>query len=135
MAKKLFVGSLSWNTNDDGLRQAFEPFGEVVEAKVITDRDWVGPGALGSSRTTRTSPLRTRSPPSTVPTSMDAPSRSTWPRIGVATAATAAAVAAAAAGAGKHLAPKNTAPRHPGGFLMSVRNPLRHSVTASARST
>jgi RNA recognition motif-containing protein len=38
MAKKLFVGSLSWNTNDDGLHQAFAQFGEVSEAKVITDR-------------------------------------------------------------------------------------------------
>lgn len=37
--KKLFVGGLSWNTTDDGLRQAFERFGEVTEAKVITDRD------------------------------------------------------------------------------------------------
>ena len=39
MSKKLFVGSLSWDTTDDGLRQAFERFGEIVEAKVITDRD------------------------------------------------------------------------------------------------
>ncbi len=39
MSKKLFVGSLSWNTDDHGLRAAFEAFGEVTEAKVITDRD------------------------------------------------------------------------------------------------
>jgi len=39
MSKKLFAGGLSWNTNDEGLRQAFEPFGEITEAKVITDRD------------------------------------------------------------------------------------------------
>jgi len=39
MSKKLFVGGLSWNTDDPGLRQAFERFGEVIEAKVITDRD------------------------------------------------------------------------------------------------
>ncbi len=39
MTKKLFVGGLSWNTNDDGLRQAFERFGNVDEAKVITDRE------------------------------------------------------------------------------------------------
>jgi len=37
--KKLFVGGLSWNTTDDGLRQAFERFGQIVEAKVITDRE------------------------------------------------------------------------------------------------
>ncbi len=39
MGKKLFVGGLSWDTTDDGLRQAFQSFGEVTEAKVITDRD------------------------------------------------------------------------------------------------
>ena len=39
MSKKLFVGGLSWGTDDDGLRSAFEQFGEVTEAKVITDRD------------------------------------------------------------------------------------------------
>lgn len=39
MSKKLFVGSLSFDTNDDGLRMAFQEFGEVTEAKVISDRD------------------------------------------------------------------------------------------------
>jgi len=39
MAKKLFVGGLSWDTTDDGLRQAFASYGEISEAKVITDRD------------------------------------------------------------------------------------------------
>ena len=39
MSKKLFVGGLSWNTTDDGLHDAFAQFGEVTEAKVITDRD------------------------------------------------------------------------------------------------
>ena len=39
MSKKLFVGSLSWNTDDRGLRAAFERHGEVTEATVITDRD------------------------------------------------------------------------------------------------
>ncbi len=37
--KKLFVGGLNWKTTDDGLRAAFEPFGEVSEAKVIMDRE------------------------------------------------------------------------------------------------
>ena len=44
MAKKLFVGGLSWDTTDDGLRQAFASYGEITEAKVITDR------ATGRSR-------------------------------------------------------------------------------------
>ncbi len=39
MSKKLFVGSLSWDTNDEGLRNAFSPHGEVTEAVVISDRD------------------------------------------------------------------------------------------------
>lgn len=38
MTKKLFVGNLSWDTTDDGLHEAFAPFGEITEAKVITDR-------------------------------------------------------------------------------------------------
>jgi cold-inducible RNA-binding protein len=39
MSRKLFVGGLSWNTNDDGLRSAFERFGNIDEAKVIMDRE------------------------------------------------------------------------------------------------
>lgn len=39
MAKRLFIGGLSWDTTTDGLRQAFEAFGEVSDAIVITDRD------------------------------------------------------------------------------------------------
>ncbi len=39
MSKKLFVGGLSWDTDDSGLRSAFEEHGPVVEAKVITDRE------------------------------------------------------------------------------------------------
>jgi len=40
MAKnKLFVGNLNWETKDEGLREVFEPFGEIVEAKVISDRN------------------------------------------------------------------------------------------------
>ena len=39
MGNKIFVGGLSWNTDDEGLRRAFESFGDVEEAKVITDRD------------------------------------------------------------------------------------------------
>ena len=39
MSKKLFVGSLSWGTNDDALRTAFSVHGEISEAVVISDRD------------------------------------------------------------------------------------------------
>jgi len=39
LSKKLFIGGLSWDTSDQGLRTAFEKFGAISEAKVITDRD------------------------------------------------------------------------------------------------
>ena len=39
MSKKLFVGGLSYHTTDAVLLEGFERFGEVLEAKVITDRD------------------------------------------------------------------------------------------------
>ena len=39
MSKKLFVGGLSWGSDDESLRQAFEKFGQISEAKVITDRE------------------------------------------------------------------------------------------------
>ena len=39
MSKKLFIGGLSWGTTDDGLQQAFGGYGEIEEAKVITDRE------------------------------------------------------------------------------------------------
>ena len=39
MSNKLFVGSLSWNTDDQGLHAAFSRFGEITDAKVISDRD------------------------------------------------------------------------------------------------
>ena len=39
MSKKLFVGGLSWNTDNQGLLQAFSKFGQVLEAQVILDRE------------------------------------------------------------------------------------------------
>jgi RNA recognition motif-containing protein len=36
--KKLFVGSLSFNTTESELDAAFNRFGKITEAKVITDR-------------------------------------------------------------------------------------------------
>jgi len=38
MSKKLFVGGLSWGTSEEGLRQAFEPYGELTDVKLIVDR-------------------------------------------------------------------------------------------------
>lgn len=39
MARKLFVGGIAWATTNEGLREAFERFGEVEDARIITDRD------------------------------------------------------------------------------------------------
>ncbi len=38
MAKKLFVGGLSFNTTDDTLREAFSAIGTVESATVIIDK-------------------------------------------------------------------------------------------------
>lgn len=35
---KLFIGGISWDTNEDRLRQYFQCFGEVVEAVIMKDR-------------------------------------------------------------------------------------------------
>jgi RNA recognition motif-containing protein len=35
---KLYVGNLSYSTQDEGLRAAFEPFGTVVSANVVVDK-------------------------------------------------------------------------------------------------
>ncbi len=39
MAIKLFVGSLPWAINDQGLEDLFTEFGTVTSAKVIMDRE------------------------------------------------------------------------------------------------
>jgi len=39
MGKKLFIGSLAWATDSSGLQAAFERFGEIEEATVISDRE------------------------------------------------------------------------------------------------
>lgn len=39
MSKNLYVGNLSFNTTADDLRQAFETYGTVTSASVISDRE------------------------------------------------------------------------------------------------
>lgn len=39
MNSRLFVGNLSFNTTEEAIRDAFAEFGEIVEAKLVTDRD------------------------------------------------------------------------------------------------
>lgn len=36
---KLFVGGISWDTNEDDLREHFSQFGEVAEAVIMKDRN------------------------------------------------------------------------------------------------
>jgi RNA recognition motif-containing protein len=38
MAKKLYVGNLSWNTTADSLKDIFSKAGTVVSANLITDK-------------------------------------------------------------------------------------------------
>lgn len=35
----MYVGNLSWNTTDDGLAQAFSPYGQLTDYIVMKDRD------------------------------------------------------------------------------------------------
>ena len=39
MSKRLFVGNLSFSTTEHELRDVFGAFGNVIDAKVITDRE------------------------------------------------------------------------------------------------
>ncbi len=39
MAKKIYVGNLSYDVSDDELHQLFSQCGQVSEAKIIKDRD------------------------------------------------------------------------------------------------
>jgi len=39
MAYKLFIGSLAWATDDASLEAAFAPYGKIVSATVVKDRE------------------------------------------------------------------------------------------------
>src|SRR4051812_22027205 len=39
MAKRLYVGNLSYSATSDDLQELFEPFGTVVSAEVLADRE------------------------------------------------------------------------------------------------
>ena len=39
MAKKAYVGNLSYDVSEDALRDLFTPFGTVESVNIITDRD------------------------------------------------------------------------------------------------
>lgn len=44
---KLYVGNMSWNTDEAALRAAFEAYGSVQEVAIITDRDTGRPRGFG----------------------------------------------------------------------------------------
>ena len=39
MENKLYVGNLSYDTENEGLQAAFEQYGEVTEVRIIRDRE------------------------------------------------------------------------------------------------
>ena len=39
MARTLYVGNLPWSVRSERLTEAFEPYGQVVSSRVITDRE------------------------------------------------------------------------------------------------
>jgi len=39
MAKKVYVGNLSYSTQEDTLREVFTPYGTIESVNIITDRD------------------------------------------------------------------------------------------------
>ena len=38
MPKKIYIGNLSYATTEDGLRQFFAPYGEILSATIIMDQ-------------------------------------------------------------------------------------------------
>lgn len=47
MGSKLFVGNLDFTAQDDDLKELFSPFGSVISARVLMDRDTGRPRGFG----------------------------------------------------------------------------------------
>ena len=47
MNNKLYVGNLSWDSDEGSVRASFQRFGEVQDVKLITDRDAGRPRGFG----------------------------------------------------------------------------------------
>ena len=45
--KNIFVGNMSFEATESGLRSIFEPFGEITRIQLITDRDTGRPRGFG----------------------------------------------------------------------------------------
>ena len=39
MATSIYVGNLPWSATQEGVEARFQPFGEVLSVKLVTDRD------------------------------------------------------------------------------------------------
>ncbi|MBN1577650.1 MAG: RNA-binding protein [Chitinispirillaceae bacterium] len=47
MAQKLYIGNLSFNATEEGLRTLFSQYGEVTSVSLMTDRDTGRPRGFG----------------------------------------------------------------------------------------
>ncbi|HZJ87965.1 MAG TPA: RNA-binding protein [Sphaerochaeta sp.] len=47
MAKKIYVGNMSYNTTEEELRELFAQYGTVLSANIIIDRDTRRPKGFG----------------------------------------------------------------------------------------
>ncbi|WP_320130112.1 RNA-binding protein [uncultured Sphaerochaeta sp.] len=47
MAKKIYVGNMSYNTTEDDLRDIFTQYGNVLSATIIMDRETRRPKGFG----------------------------------------------------------------------------------------
>lgn len=47
MATSIYVGNLSYDSSEQGVRQLFEQYGEVLSVKLIEDRDTGRPRGFG----------------------------------------------------------------------------------------
>jgi RNA recognition motif-containing protein len=47
MAKKIYVGNMSYNTSEEELRQLFAQYGTVLSANIIIDRETRRPKGFG----------------------------------------------------------------------------------------
>ncbi len=47
MAKKLYVGNLSYNTTEEDLRELFASYGKIESLNIISDRDSGRPKGFG----------------------------------------------------------------------------------------
>nr|CAD1828230.1 unnamed protein product [Ananas comosus var. bracteatus] len=45
---RCFVGGLAWATDSHTLEEAFRPFGEILESKIINDRETGSPAAAAA---------------------------------------------------------------------------------------